>query len=141
MDSVTIVSILRLRSLIFFANSSNPTWDQWSIAYWSTIEVNVGMICTCLPSLRLILLRLFPQLGSGSRSGRSYGVQSQAQTNASKRLSNKEQHHLSDLESSKGHPWQRIGQWLGLAKRLLEATKMLTGHSRHGIDILAEGSI
>ncbi|KAJ6437430.1 putative AC transposase [Purpureocillium lavendulum] len=97
---VTIVSILRLRSLIFFANSSNPTWDQWSIAYWSTIEVNVGMICTCLPSLRLILLRVFPQLGSGTRSGRSYGVQSQPQANLSRRLSNKEQHHLSDLESN-----------------------------------------
>ncbi|UNI16606.1 hypothetical protein JDV02_003033 [Purpureocillium takamizusanense] len=64
---VTVVSILRLQSLILFANSNNPTWDQWETAYWSIIEVNVGMICTCLPSLRLILVRLFPKIFGSSR--------------------------------------------------------------------------
>ncbi|KAG8420083.1 hypothetical protein J3459_011395 [Metarhizium acridum] len=31
---VTIVSALRLHSLIHFARSDNPTWDQWATAYW-----------------------------------------------------------------------------------------------------------
>ncbi|KAM5345128.1 hypothetical protein ACJ41O_010990 [Fusarium nematophilum] len=60
--SVTVVSILRLQSLIHFAKSSNPTWDQWIVALWSVIEVNTGMICTCLPTLRLILVRVFPRI-------------------------------------------------------------------------------
>ncbi|KAK4087535.1 integral membrane protein [Purpureocillium lilacinum] len=105
---VTVVSILRLQSLIFFANSTNPTYDEWSVANWSTIEVNVGMICTCLPSVRLILVRLFPRLGSGSKSGRSYGVESHAQSKLSNARGTNEQHHLSDMESGKVHPWQRI---------------------------------
>ncbi|EXU98453.1 hypothetical protein X797_008400 [Metarhizium robertsii] len=58
---ITIVSMLRLKSLVHFANSYNPTWDQWSVVFWSTIEVSVGFICTCLPALRLILMRMYPQ--------------------------------------------------------------------------------
>ncbi|GAB0135218.1 hypothetical protein EsDP_00003564 [Epichloe bromicola] len=57
---VTVVSVLRLQSLIYFSNSTNPTWDNWIIAWWSTIEVNVGIVCTCLPTLRLILVRMAP---------------------------------------------------------------------------------
>lgn len=65
--SVTVISIVRLQSLISFGNSTNPTWDQADAANWSTIEINVGIICACMPTLRLILVRLFPKaLGSTS---------------------------------------------------------------------------
>lgn len=61
--SVTIVSILRLRSLIAFSYSTeNPTWDFFDVGIWSDIEINVSMICVCLPSFRLLLVRLFPRL-------------------------------------------------------------------------------
>ncbi|OAA37852.1 hypothetical protein NOR_06929 [Metarhizium rileyi] len=86
---VTVVSILRLQSLVNFANSTNPTWDNWIVGWWSTIEVNVGMICTCLPTVRLILVRMAPRIfstnmslhqsewtkeGTGDRYGRSSNV-------------------------------------------------------------------
>ncbi|KAH9217069.1 hypothetical protein DL95DRAFT_263739, partial [Leptodontidium sp. 2 PMI_412] len=58
---VTIVSIVRLQSLVKFSNSQNPTWDYIAIGYWSTIEINVGIICACMPSIRLLLLRAFPR--------------------------------------------------------------------------------
>ncbi|KPM42653.1 hypothetical protein AK830_g3885 [Neonectria ditissima] len=67
---VTIVSILRLRSLVKFgAQSKNPTWEYHDVAVWSTIEINVGIICNCMPSLRLIIPRIFslpmgPSLGN-----------------------------------------------------------------------------
>lgn len=60
--SVTVVSGLRLQSLIYFASTVNPTWDQWTVAWWSTIELNVGFICTCLPTFRLVLVRLWPRV-------------------------------------------------------------------------------
>lgn len=61
--SVTVVSILRLRSLVTFgADSQNPTWEFFDVAMWSDIEVNVGLICICMPSLRLLLVRLFPKV-------------------------------------------------------------------------------
>ncbi|KND89041.1 hypothetical protein TOPH_06339 [Tolypocladium ophioglossoides CBS 100239] len=60
---VTVVSILRLRSLVKFGSDTpNPTWDFFDVGIWSTVEINVGIICVCLPSLRLLLVRLFPCL-------------------------------------------------------------------------------
>ncbi|KIH86417.1 integral membrane protein [Sporothrix brasiliensis 5110] len=60
--------ILRLHSLLDFANSSNPTWDNYEVINWSTIEINVGIICACLPTTRLILVHFFPRvLGSSSQ--------------------------------------------------------------------------
>lgn len=74
-----MVSGLRLQSLILFANSINPTWDEWPVALWSTIEINVGLLCACLPTVRLILVRIWPRVfggstaASGMRSGASRG--------------------------------------------------------------------
>lgn len=56
--SVTIVSIIRLRSLISFANSHNITWDYMEAAYWSTIELDVGIVIACLPAARAFCARL-----------------------------------------------------------------------------------
>ena len=107
---MTVVSILRLRSLVGFANSSNPTWDQWEIAYWSTIEVNIGMICTCFPSLRLLLLRLFPNLlgnTTASRESVSYAHGSRGR-NVLHSEETMENHgnELTDVEHKKGSDWQ-----------------------------------
>ncbi|KAG5982710.1 hypothetical protein E4U55_001500 [Claviceps digitariae] len=59
---ITVVSILRLRSLVKFGiDTTNPTWDFFGVGLWSTIEINIGIICTCMPTVRLFLVRLFPQ--------------------------------------------------------------------------------
>ena len=72
-SSVTVVSILRLQSLVHFAKSTNPTWDQWDVVNWSTIEINVGIMCACMPSMRIILVRLFPKVfGSSRGSSKQY---------------------------------------------------------------------
>ncbi|CAN9285359.1 unnamed protein product [Alternaria alternata] len=66
---VTVVSILRLRALVSFARTENITWDYLEAALWSVIEVNVGIICACMPSIRLGLVHLFPTiLGSTNQS-------------------------------------------------------------------------
>lgn len=68
--SVTIVSMLRLQSIKYYANTTNPTWDQFDLVWYSTIEVSVGIICTCLPSMRLVLMHFAPKT-FGQRSKRS----------------------------------------------------------------------
>ncbi|KAL4810250.1 hypothetical protein BDV18DRAFT_166678 [Aspergillus unguis] len=78
---VTIVSIIRLESLIVFANTTNLTWDYVSVGYWSTIELHVGVICACLPAMRALCRQIWPRVfgdtsnnGSGSKlTGRSTG--------------------------------------------------------------------
>ncbi|KAM0282380.1 hypothetical protein ACHAQH_003060 [Verticillium albo-atrum] len=68
---VTVVSILRLQTLVAFAKTRNPTWDQFDVACWSTIEINVGIMCACMPALRLILVRFFPRILGSTRRGTS----------------------------------------------------------------------
>ncbi|KAF6815521.1 hypothetical protein CPLU01_14104 [Colletotrichum plurivorum] len=71
---VTIVSIIRLQSLVDFAKGSNATMDFIEVSVWSTIEICVGIMCACLPSIRMILVKIFPGMsGSTLRSkGRNY---------------------------------------------------------------------
>ncbi|KAH8884163.1 hypothetical protein GQ53DRAFT_698326 [Thozetella sp. PMI_491] len=79
---VTVVSILRLQALVTFANSQNPTWDNLMVGLWSTIEINVGIFCVCMPALRLLLVRTIPALGSSINS-RAYATGSKLHSNPS----------------------------------------------------------
>lgn len=64
--AVTVVSAVRLRSLVHFANTPNPTWDELGVAFWSTVEINLGVVCACMPALRGILTYFFPGLVGAS---------------------------------------------------------------------------
>ncbi|KAK5213276.1 hypothetical protein LTR20_009396 [Exophiala xenobiotica] len=57
---ITIISILRLRSLIQFAKTTNPTFDNSPAVYWSVLECDMFIICCCMPSTRNLLKRIFP---------------------------------------------------------------------------------
>lgn len=69
-----MVSILRLQSLVKYGTHSlNPTWEYFEVSKWSTIEINVGIICSCMPTMRLILVRMFPkQMGTTQRDYSDY---------------------------------------------------------------------
>lgn len=41
------------------------------IGYWSVIEVDVGVICACLPAIRLLLRRCLPTAFGDTRQGTS----------------------------------------------------------------------
>jgi len=67
---VCLISILRLQSLISIANSSDPTYDNTPAATWSSAELNVGIICSSLPTLRPLISRYLPSLFSAAGSQR-----------------------------------------------------------------------
>jgi hypothetical protein len=48
-SSGCITSILRLLSLIAMVRSSDVTWGAVSTIAWSAAEINVGIVCACLP--------------------------------------------------------------------------------------------
>ena len=62
----TVVSVLRLKTVVTFGLSTNPTWDQAEIIHWSNIECNVGIICACLPTFRVMLATSCPRFFGGS---------------------------------------------------------------------------
>ncbi|KAI5219526.1 hypothetical protein E4T46_06695 [Aureobasidium subglaciale] len=73
---VTFVSVVRLHSLIVFANSQNITWDYNDAAWWSTVEIHVGIICACLPSVRALFVSLgASSLGTTKAASRPTGRQ------------------------------------------------------------------
>jgi len=76
--SITIVSAIRLNSLFLFAKTENLTWDGTTTAAWSLIELNVGIVCACMPSMRALFANLGVKfMGSttaGSRSANSKPV-------------------------------------------------------------------
>ncbi|KAK4113160.1 hypothetical protein N656DRAFT_646079 [Canariomyces notabilis] len=60
--AVTIISLVRLKTINEFTRTENPTKDIVGVCLWSGIELDVGVICPCLPSLRLLLRRLLPRV-------------------------------------------------------------------------------
>ncbi|KAK8051621.1 hypothetical protein PG993_003006 [Apiospora rasikravindrae] len=59
---VTVISIVRLQSLIMFSKSVNFTWDGRKAGSWSLIELYVAIICTCLPVIRIMVMALGARL-------------------------------------------------------------------------------
>lgn len=78
------VSIYRIRTLAAAAKSTDPTWDNVDAATFSFLELSVGVIAICLPTLRPILVHTMPRIfgsllrsntgpsaGTGPASGRA----------------------------------------------------------------------
>ncbi|KAK6351979.1 hypothetical protein TWF718_005127 [Orbilia javanica] len=66
---ICIVSILRLRFLIILSKSTDPTWDQPATAYWSAIEMNISIVCACLPALKPLVSLVAPSIFGTTAGG------------------------------------------------------------------------
>jgi len=63
--SVCLSSALRLKSLIHFLNNiDDSTWSGVGAAYWSSIEVNLAIVCASTPALKPLVVRLIPAFSS-----------------------------------------------------------------------------
>jgi hypothetical protein len=63
------VSIYRIRTLHAAASSEDPTWENIDAATFSFLELTVGVIAICLPTLRPVLMAAMPRIfGSILRS-------------------------------------------------------------------------
>ncbi|KUM65522.1 hypothetical protein ACN42_g1566 [Penicillium freii] len=67
---VCITSIIRLLSLKQISDSTDPTYDNVGAASWSAIECNTGIICACLPTLKPLVARIFPNMISTFNASR-----------------------------------------------------------------------
>lgn len=65
---VTICSAIRLRALIGWNKSTNPTMDYANLAAWSLVELDVGVICACMPGMAGLFRRLKKQSSDYIRS-------------------------------------------------------------------------
>ncbi|KAH9845359.1 Glucose-methanol-choline (GMC) oxidoreductase [Teratosphaeria destructans] len=77
----TIVSILRLQVLVKFGGSTNFTWDYVSVGYWSTSEIDIAVICACLPAIRSLIRFTAPRAMGVSTLDSSTGATSSPYSN------------------------------------------------------------
>ncbi|CAG5181650.1 uncharacterized protein ALTATR162_LOCUS9790 [Alternaria atra] len=89
---VCIVSILRLHALVVLAqHPEDTTWYSTATAYWSTIEVNLAIVCASTPALKLLVVKVIPAFSTRNGSW-GYGPNSGTKQNKSGKfveLSNK----------------------------------------------------
>jgi hypothetical protein len=68
---VIVISAIRLYSLVHFANTQNITWNYVDAGIWSLIEIDVSIVCGCMPAHRLLIAKAWPKFRTtiGSSKG------------------------------------------------------------------------
>ncbi|KAH8725647.1 hypothetical protein GQ44DRAFT_615438 [Phaeosphaeriaceae sp. PMI808] len=55
-----IATFIRLRTLLTFRISIDPTWDYVPVTIWTEIELACGFVCVSLPQIRILIVRFLP---------------------------------------------------------------------------------
>ncbi|PSN69649.1 hypothetical protein BS50DRAFT_446823, partial [Corynespora cassiicola Philippines] len=62
-----VISIVRLTTLYRGLNTKDQYWDNAPTAYWSVVELNTGIICACLPTLRPLVRKMYSRSQASSK--------------------------------------------------------------------------
>lgn len=113
-SSACIISIIRLYSLKIAGNSTDPDWDYVDAAIWSIAELNISIMCASLPTLRPLIMRVFPFFLEPSTRKESYLMTSstdgtkQSSRHATRRGPGEStenlQKRMADLENQREYP-------------------------------------
>ena len=80
-----LMSILRLESLYAAAHlQGGLNFHGAMAALWSAVEINTGILCSCLPTLRTLLTRFMPHALSSSHRTLPSGQDPRTRSNANK---------------------------------------------------------
>lgn len=76
--STCIISVYRITTLRAAADSSDPTWENTDAAVWSLLELSIGVLAACLPTLKPLFALALPRLFRSTHlanlsTGRQYG--------------------------------------------------------------------
>ncbi|KXS98386.1 hypothetical protein AC578_4644 [Pseudocercospora eumusae] len=81
---VTLCSIIRLRTLAVWGEDPNVTYQYNPIAIWSNVEINLGVVCACMPAVAGLLQRSYTKITGKQFS--TYGKNSAMMKSAERRL-------------------------------------------------------
>ncbi|KAJ4987678.1 integral membrane protein (CFEM domain-containing protein) [Stagonosporopsis vannaccii] len=98
-----ITTIVRLRSLLTFKLSVDPTWDYVPVVIWTELEITAAFACVSLPAIRVLLVKLVPTRLKGWLSEVTHGSS----------------HHtprdVPPKENSFKRNWHKDDTWINLA--------------------------
>ncbi|KAF3760371.1 hypothetical protein M406DRAFT_230293, partial [Cryphonectria parasitica EP155] len=63
-----IISIYRITTLKAAGSSTDPTWDNTDAAIWSLLELCIGVLAACLPTLKPLIALVLPRLFKSTTS-------------------------------------------------------------------------
>lgn len=141
-----VATVARLRVLYVFVDLADPTWDWVPVVYWTTGELAAGIICSCLPAVRILLERFSRAFrlttttgGDGGEGGEGGGEGSQVEAI---RMERPRRHTAGDADAEEGR-W-KDGEWVemgdGASERRLTRPRDgddmsdLSTPQRHGPD-------
>ncbi|KAI9888036.1 MAG: hypothetical protein M1823_000157 [Watsoniomyces obsoletus] len=59
-SSVCIVSMVRLKKVLASNRTTDITWAALDPILWGVVEINVGIACACMPTLKVLVRKIFP---------------------------------------------------------------------------------
>lgn len=60
-----------MKTLKVAGESTDPSWDNTDAAVWSFIELSIGVLAACLPTLRPLFALILPRFFKSTVSGRT----------------------------------------------------------------------
>ncbi|KAI0454776.1 hypothetical protein F5B21DRAFT_474207 [Xylaria acuta] len=104
---VTIISIIRLKTLVVFANSTNVSYDYVEPGLYSIVEASVSIVICCLPAVRALLSTVMPKVFA-STINRSVFSSGKTPKNDS---SNQRFNRLEEASDNPKRPNKRREEW------------------------------
>ncbi|KAI1753919.1 hypothetical protein F4782DRAFT_494399 [Xylaria castorea] len=86
---VTIISIIRLKTLVVFANSTNISYDYVEPGIYSIVEASVAITVCCLPAVRALLSTVMPSIFASTVNRSAFSNGSPPQSDASRQKFNR----------------------------------------------------
>ena len=131
---VCIVSIYRIptQAKISFTDAS---WSDVDAAVWSVVEVCIGIVAACLPTYRLLFLRMF---GKGIVNGA--GPFSLLNTDGSKKNASRKSGALASTEASYGEGSQVLRKPERILFRREDTREAVSMEELHRKTVFREGS-
>ena len=78
--SAAIASICRLHALYILTKTTDVPWDSPETTIWSTIELNIGIICASIPTLRAFFISIWPRAFLSSFNSRKTAMGNSKET-------------------------------------------------------------
>lgn len=80
--SAAIASVCRLHALYVLTKTTDVPWDSPETTIWSTIELNIGIVCASLPTLRAFFIKIWPRAFLSSYNSKKTAIGHSKETRA-----------------------------------------------------------
>ncbi|WQF88438.1 Putative extracellular membrane protein, CFEM [Colletotrichum destructivum] len=104
-----IASMVRLKYLVTFVHSFDVTWDNVNLVVWSSIELNLAIICGSLPALRSLFKKIPALLKTVKSSAEGEKSRADQRRQSATVIAMSDASDNSNGQSSKGNTPRRVG--------------------------------